>query len=86
MASITIRKLDDAVKAKLRIRAAEHGHSMEEEAREILEGAVGASETNEAKPESLYAAIRKRLKDAGLKGVDLPEYPRSPMRKPPTFD
>ena len=36
MASITIRNLDDDVKRRLRIRAAEHGRSMEEEAREIL--------------------------------------------------
>jgi plasmid stability protein len=33
MASITIRNLDDDVKQRLRIRAAEHGRSMEEEAR-----------------------------------------------------
>lgn len=36
MASITIRNLDDEVKRRLRVRAAEHGRSMEEEAREIL--------------------------------------------------
>ena len=41
MASITIRNLDDDVKARLRVRAAEHGRSMEEEAREILRRAVG---------------------------------------------
>jgi plasmid stability protein len=33
MASITIRNLDDTLKRSLRIRAAEHGRSMEEEAR-----------------------------------------------------
>ena len=31
MASITIRNLDDDLKLRLRIRAAEHGRSMEEE-------------------------------------------------------
>ena len=36
MSSITIRKLDDEVKQKLRIQAATNGHSMEEEARQIL--------------------------------------------------
>ncbi|MGY0501984.1 FitA-like ribbon-helix-helix domain-containing protein [Nocardia sp. FBN12] len=40
MASITIRDLDDDVKARLRRRAAAHGHSMEAEAREILSAAV----------------------------------------------
>jgi plasmid stability protein len=36
MASITIRNLDDDLKRRLRVRAAENGRSMEEEAREIL--------------------------------------------------
>lgn len=36
MASITIRNLEDAVKQRLRVRAAEHGHFMEEEVRNIL--------------------------------------------------
>ena len=41
MASITIRNLDDDVKIRLRMRAAGHGRSMEEEARLILREAVG---------------------------------------------
>ena len=41
MASITIRNLDDDVKTRLRMRAAENGRSMEEEARVILRQAVG---------------------------------------------
>ena len=41
MASITIRGIDDELKERLRIRAARHGHSMEEEARIILRSAVG---------------------------------------------
>ncbi|MEO8322485.1 MAG: flavoprotein, partial [Bradyrhizobium sp.] len=36
MASITIRKLDDAVKTYLRLRSASHGRSVEEEVRVIL--------------------------------------------------
>lgn len=36
MASITIRNLDDAIKEKLRLRAALNGRSMEEEARLVL--------------------------------------------------
>ena len=36
MASITIRRLEESLKARLRVRAAHHGRSMEEEAREIL--------------------------------------------------
>jgi plasmid stability protein len=83
MASITIRKLDDGVKAKLRIRAAQHGHSMEEEVREIL---ISAVQVNPEPQENLYDAIRRRLAEAGLKGFDLPESPRGPMREPPSFD
>ena len=37
MSSITIRNLDPAIKERLRVRAAEHGHSMEAEARRILQ-------------------------------------------------
>lgn len=36
MASITIRNLDDSIKAKLRLRAGSHGRSMEDDARTIL--------------------------------------------------
>ena len=36
MASMTIRNLDDDIKQRLRVQAAEHGRSMEEEALEIL--------------------------------------------------
>ena len=40
MARITIRNLSDGLKQRLRMRAAEHGHSMEEEARKILRVAL----------------------------------------------
>lgn len=36
MATLTIRNLDDELKARLRVNAALHGHSMEEEVRLIL--------------------------------------------------
>ena len=36
MASLTIRKLDEAVKAYLRLRSAGNGRSVEEEVRVIL--------------------------------------------------
>src|ERR1700759_274577 len=43
MASLTIRRLDEAIKAELRLRAARHGRSVEDEVRVILrEGAQGA--------------------------------------------
>jgi plasmid stability protein len=40
MASLTIRNLDDETKAQLRLQAARHGRSMEEEARAILRQSV----------------------------------------------
>ena len=40
MASITIRQLDDALKRRLRLRAARNGRSMEDEARTILRHAA----------------------------------------------
>ena len=40
MASITVRNLEDGLKRRLRIRAAENGRSMEEEARDILRTAI----------------------------------------------
>ncbi len=36
MAAITIRNIDDEVKNKMRLQAAQHGCSMEHEVREIL--------------------------------------------------
>ena len=41
MASLTIRKLDEALKKRLRLRAAQNGRSMEDEARTILRRAAG---------------------------------------------
>lgn len=42
MAMLTIRNLDEPLKRQLRLRAAEHGCSMEEEVRRILQQALGA--------------------------------------------
>lgn len=80
MASITIRNLDDNVKTRLRVRAADNGRSMEEEARLILRDAVG----RKTPPTNLASAIRARI--APLGGVDLELPPREPGREPPSFD
>ena len=80
MASITIRNLDDDVKTRLRVRAADNGRSMEEEARLILRDAVARRKP----PRNLAAAIRARI--APLGGVDLELPPREPGREPPSFD
>ena len=78
MASITIRKLGDETKHRLRVRAAQHGRSMEEEAREILRGALA---TATAAPLDLGSSIRARMNPVG--GVELEIAPREPIREPP---
>ena len=80
MASITIRNLDDAVKQRLRMRAAEHGRSMEEEARDILRRAVGCT----TPAANLGEAIHRRF--AAIGGADLDLPPREVMPEPPRFD
>ena len=79
MASITIRNLDEEGITRLRVRAAEHHRSMEEEARLILRDAVGPKKP----PRNLASAIRARI--APLGGVDLALPPRAPGREPPSF-
>lgn len=81
MASITIRKLDKQLKARLRVQAARHGRSMEEEARQILRAAL-TTETKQA--EHLAEVIHKRF--AALGGVELPDLSREPIREPVDFE
>ena len=78
MASITIRKLDDSTKQRLRVRAAHHQRSMEDEARSILRAALVEGE---AVRSDLARAIHLRFKRLG--GIDLPLPAREPMREPP---
>ncbi len=82
MTSITIRNLDPSVKERLRVRAAQRGHSMEAEARRILQSALGAA----GKPsgQNLYERVRERFAPLGGVTLDLP--PRQPVREPPRFD
>lgn len=77
VASITIRNLDDSLKARLRLSAARHGRSMEEEARQILRQSL----LREKASRGLGSRIVQRFAAAG--GVDLPEVRRSRPRRPP---
>lgn len=65
MAALSIRGLDEETKARLRIRAAQHGRSMEAEVRAILVEVVRDSPGET----SLSAAILNRF--AEVAGVDL---------------
>lgn len=78
MASITIRDLDARVKERLRVRAARHGRSMEDEARAILREAVSGPDRA---AKGLATAIHRRFEAVG--GVDLRTPAREPMREPP---
>ena len=78
MASITIRRLDEGVKVRLRVRAARHGRSMEEEAREILKVELAAQP---AAGPNLAQSIRRRF--ASLGGVELQLPARQFVRRPP---
>ena len=81
MASITIRNLDDGLKARLRVQAAVHQRSMEDEARDILRNALNHEPPP---PRNLAAVIRSRF--AVLGGVELPLPERDPIRQPPSFE
>lgn len=65
MARLTIRNFNEAVKQGLRLRAAQRGVSMEEEARALLRSAALAPPG----PRDLGTAIRARF--APLSGVEL---------------
>ena len=81
MATITVRNLDEDLKRRLRIRAAQNGNSMEQEAREILRHAL---QGRFATGKELVQSIRARFEPLG--GMELEIPPREPMREPPTFD
>ena len=82
MSSITIRNLDPAIKERLRVRAAQRGHSMEAEARHILQNALSGS--GKATGRNLYDRIHSRF--APLGGVELDLPPREQAREPPHFE
>lgn len=81
MASITVRNLDDGLKRRLRIRAAENERSMEQEVREILRTVLAEDSTPS---QNLGTALHSLFSPFGGVELDLP--PRTPMREPPTFD
>ena len=73
MASLSIRKLDDRVYESLRIRAAKHGISMEEEVRNIIRQAVSA-------PGSISEVFRLNFgKNNGVDLENLAHKPHYPM-------
>lgn len=80
MPTLTIRQLDERTKARLRVRAAHHGRSMEEEAREILRSALRDSSSVTG---NLAEAIRRRFAPFGGLELELPR--RDAVREMPNF-
>lgn len=83
MSSITIRNLDDKLKASLRLRAARHGLSMEQEVRNILQSTL-ASESTATNGLDFAIRINQRFKGLGADDLVLPD--RQSARALPTFD
>ena len=86
MSNLTIRNLDPAVKERLRVRAAQHGQSMEAEARQILRASLTAPEAAALRPPEPNIVERIQSHFAPLGGVELDLPPREPAREPPRFD
>ena len=77
MAVLTIRNIGDSIRSGLREQAAQHGCSMEEEARRILAQALEGTQTRLP----FGAQLRQQL--AGLGEFPIP--PRNPVRVAPAF-
>lgn len=77
MATLTIRDFDDRLRDQLRIRAAQHGRSMEAEVRAILSQAL----ITQSESSGLGSRIHQRFAAVGSIDLDLPdriEQPRDP--------
>lgn len=75
MAAVSIRSLDEKIVQRLRVRAAQHGRSMEAEIREILTEAVSDPEGE------LFTALLDRFGAIGGADLELPTRstpPRAP--------
>lgn len=80
MSTLTIRRLDEKVKERLRVQAALHGRSMEEEARLILEQGV----QHPGGGASWLEQIRERVEARG--GFEVPVLERTEMAEPWKFE
>jgi len=79
MATLTIRNLDDDLKSTLRVQAARHGQSMEEEVRNILRQAL----TQATPATGLGKRLASRFQAVA---TELPIPPRSLPRSPLSWD
>ena len=73
MPSLSVRKIDQDLYERLRVRAAKHGVSMEEEVRQILKRVVAA-------PERLGDLALEYFGDEGVEVELPPREPHEPMK------
>ncbi|MBS1887191.1 MAG: plasmid stabilization protein [Actinobacteria bacterium] len=76
MSVLTVRNLDDDLKTRLRVRAAQHGRSMEAEAREILRASLSDHQGG-----NVGTWIYERFAGLGLDELELP--PRTELTRVP---
>ena len=81
MATLTVRGLADDLHARLRVRAAQHGRSMEAEVRAILEQHLGGPASD---PRKLGSRVHARF--AALGGIDLELPSRQATPRAADFD
>jgi plasmid stability protein len=79
MATLTIRDVDDDLRSRIRVRAAENGRSMEAEVRAILRAALSES----ASQDGLGTSIHQLFADVG--GAVLSPPPRTDMPRAAEF-
>lgn len=80
MATLTIRGLDDETRTRLRVRAAQHGRSMEAEVRAILHDVLSPP------PPARGLGSRIHSRFAGLGGEDLELPPRDEAPRAAVFE
>lgn len=74
MPTLTIREVEEELRARLRVRAARHGRSMEAEGHEILREALAQAPMDER----LGSRVRQRFAAVGGEDLVLPTRVESP--------
>lgn len=85
MAMLTVRNIDDDLKTRFRIKATEHGYSMEEQVRRILRVALNPDRPTPAPGSGLGTRLHQQIKTPGG-GAEIELPPRSAPRPPPGFN
>jgi len=83
MAQLTVRNLEQSVKTRLQRRAKRHGHSMEEEVRDILRNAVKGKDAEDEV--GLGTRIQRRFAGIGFRDGEIPEI-RGQLARPAIFE